>query len=94
MRIPEFLKATYTMLMEAFPNGICEENYFVILYLFYDYMSDENLTLLMSFFTDKSLGIIENDIYRVHQMKFDSQLLDAIKSRLDKYGFEEWKKTE
>lgn len=82
------------MLFEAFPNGVCEEEYWIILYLMYDYMSDENLALIMSFFINKPLGIIENDIYRVCQMKFDSNLLEKVKNRLDKCGFEEWKKEE
>lgn len=94
MRIPEFLKSTYIMLFETFPNGICEEYYWIILYLLYDYMADENLALVMSFFIDKPLGVIENDIYRVCKMEFDFELLDEIKSRLDKCGFEEWKKVD
>lgn len=91
MRIPEFLKSTYIMLIETFPDGICEEYYWVTLYLLYDYMADENLALVMSYFINKPLEIIMNDIYRVCKMEFDSKLTEEIKSRLDKCGFEEWK---
>lgn len=52
---------------------------------------DENLALVMSYFVDNSYGIIANDIYKVSQINFDSTLLEKIKVRLDKYGFEEWK---
>ncbi len=92
MRIPEFLKSTYNLLFETFPDGICEQYYWVILYLLYDYMADENLALVMSYFINKPLEIIVNDIYRVSRMEFDSELIQEIKSRLDKCGFEEWKK--
>lgn len=94
MKIQEFLKSTYTMILEVFPDGFCEEYYWIMLYLLYDYMADENLALVMSYFTNKPLGVIVNDIYKAHQMKFDSELLDEIKNRLNKCGFEEWKKTD
>ena len=48
------------MLFETFPNRICEEYYWVILYLLYEYMSDENLALVMSYFINKPLEIIVN----------------------------------
>jgi len=92
MRIPEFLKSTYIMLIEAFPNGICEEYYWVILYLLYDYISDRNLALVMSYLINKPSEIIMNDIYRVCQMEFNFKLIEEINGKLDKYGFEEWKK--
>ena len=57
-------------------------------------MADENLALVMSYFIDKPLEIIVNDIYRVCRMEFDSELIQEIKGRLDKYGFEEWKKVD
>ena len=94
MKIPEYLKSTYNMLFGAFPDGICEEYYWVILYLLYDYMSDRNLALLMTFFVDKPLEIIMNDVYKVCYMDFNEGLLNKIKSELDRYGFEEWKKEE
>lgn len=94
MRIPEVLKSTYMMLYQVFPDGISEEYYWIVLYLLYDYMADENLAVVMSFFIDKPLEIIENDIYRVCQMQLDSELLDKIKSKLEQYGFEEWKKVD
>lgn len=91
MQIPEYLKSTYTMLSETFPNGICEEDYWIILYLLYDYMSDENLALIMSFFIDKPVEIIVNDIYGVCHMELDSEVLNEVENRLNKFGFEEWK---
>lgn len=92
MRIPEFLESTYSMLTESFPNGIREEYYWVILYLLYDHMADENLALVMSCFTNKPLEIIANDIYKVCRMEFDSELIEEVKSRFDECGFKEWKK--
>lgn len=92
MKIPDFLKSTYTMLYQAFPNGVDEESYCALLYLLYDYMADENLALIMSAFVDRSLGVITNDIYKVHQMKFNKKTIKEVKQKLDKCGFEDWKK--
>ena len=92
--IPEYLKSTYNMIAETFPNGICEEYYWVILHLLYEYMSDRNLALVMSYFMDKPLEVIVNDIYKACQMKFASELSGKVKDRLDKCGFEEWKKAD
>lgn len=88
------LKSTYDMLAESFPDGISEEQYWIILYLLYDDMSDENLAIVMSHFVNKSYAIISNDIYRACQMEFDSVLLDEIENRLEKHGFIDWKKAD
>lgn len=88
------LKSTYDLLSETFPEGISEEYYWIILYLLYNDMSDENLAIVMSDFVDKSIGIISNDIYRVCQMEFDSALLHEIENRLERHGFIDWKKND
>ncbi|MDE6568629.1 MAG: hypothetical protein K2K70_12985 [Lachnospiraceae bacterium] len=94
LSLPDTLKSTYDMLAESFPDGISEEHYWIILYLLYDDMSDENLAIVMSHLVNKSYAIISNDIYRACQMEFDSVLLDEIENRLEKHGFLEWKKTD
>jgi len=92
MKIPDFLKSTYTMLYQAFPQGVEEESYWALLSLLYDYMADENLALIMSVFVDRPLGVITNDIYKVFQMKFNKKVIKEVKQKLDTCGFEDWKK--
>ena len=94
MKIPDFLRSTYTMLHQAFPNGVDEESYLALLYLLYDYMADENLALIMSAFVDRSWGVITNDLYKIPQMKFNKKAIKEVKRKLDKCGFEDWKKEE
>jgi len=91
MKIPDFLKSTYAMLYQAFPHGVDEEGYWALLYLLYDYMADENLALIMSAFSDRPLGVITNDIYKVCQMKFDQKVIKEVKRKLDTCGYEDWK---
>ncbi len=91
MKIPDYLKSTYTMLFQAFPNGVDEERYWAVLYLLYDYMADENLALIMSVFVERPLEVIANDIYKVCQLKLDKEVIKEVKRKLDTYGYEEWK---
>lgn len=94
MKISEALNSTYDMLLHAFSDGISEEYYWIILYLLYDYMSDENLAIVMSNLVNKSFETISNDIYKVNWMEFDSDLLSEIENRLERHGFIEWKKAD
>lgn len=54
-------------------------------------MSDRNLALIMTYFTDKPSEVILNDIYKSCHMQFTSKLLDKVRDKLDKCGFEQWK---
>ena len=94
MQSSDILKSTQEMLVHTFPDGMSEECYWILLYLLYDYMADENLALVMSSFIKKPIGIIENDIYKVPQLQFDEKKVQEIKCKLDAQGFEEWKKEE
>ena len=62
MFINSALKSTENMLKKTFETGISEEEYYVLLFLLYDYMSDENLAIVMENLTKKSKWVIENDI--------------------------------
>lgn len=90
-KVPEYLESTYNMVSQTFPDGICEDEYWVMLFLFYEHMSDRNLALIMTYFTDKPSEVILNDIYKSCHIKFTSELLDKVRDKLDKCGFEEWK---
>lgn len=94
MKIPDYLQTTYQMLAQVFPDGISEKYYWIILFLLYDYMADENLAMVMSVVTGKSIAMVSNDLYGVCQMKLDSKILDEVKCKLDASGFEEWKNEE
>ena len=92
INIPDFLKSTQEMLLKAFPDGISEECYWALLYLLYDHMADENLALVMASVVEKPLEMIANDIYKVYYIEFDKRVIQWVECRLNKQGFEEWKK--
>lgn len=94
MAIPDFLKSTQQMLVHAFPNGISEECYWVLIFLLYNHMADENLAVVMSYVVEKPLGIIANDLYKVNDLELAEKAIQEVECELNKYGFEKWKKGE
>ena len=70
--------------MQETPDGISEESYWVLLYLLYDYLADENLALVMSDLVEKEMGTIENDIYKVCKMQFDDKLVKELRNKTNK----------
>ena len=79
------------MLKKTFETGISEEEYYVLLFLLYDYMSDENLAIVMENLTKKSKWVIENDIAVSINKDFSPEIIISIKIRLNANGFKEWK---
>ncbi len=91
MFINNALKSTEKMLKKTFETGISEEEYYVLLFLLYDYMSDENLAIVMENLTKKSKWVIENDIAVSINKDFSPEIIISIEDRLNANGFKEWK---
>ena len=85
------LKSTEKILKKTFETGISEEEYYVLLFLLYDYMSDENLAIVMENLTKKSKWVIENDIAVSINKDFSPEIIISIEDRLNANGFKEWK---
>lgn len=91
MFINSALKSTEKMLKKTFETGISEEEYYVLLFLLYDYMSDENLAIVMENLTKKSKWAIQNDIAVSINKNFSREIIMSIEDRLNANGFKEWK---
>ena len=91
MFINSVLKSTEKMLKKTFETGISEEEYYVLLFLLYDYMSDENLSIVMENLTKKSKWAIQNDIAVSINKNFSREIIMSIEDRLNANGFKEWK---
>lgn len=85
------LKSTEKMLKKTFKTGISEEEYYVLLFLLYDYMSDENLAIVMENLTKKSKWVVQNDIAVSINKDFSPEIIMSIEDRLNANGFKEWK---
>lgn len=87
---PAHLKSTVDMIESAFPDGVNREQYFSLLHLLYNYMCDENLSMVMSYITGESTGVITNDFYGVKQRAVDNDCILVVKDKLVKAGFASW----
>lgn len=94
MKMPDFLKSTQEMVFQAFSTGVNEECYWVLIYLLYDYMADENLALVLSNFVDKPIEVITNNTYKINNLILNENTIQEVKFKLNIQGFEEWKKHE
>lgn len=57
------------MLKSTFPNGIGDEDYFPLISLLYEYMSDRNLAKVISSITGKNKTITINDTSKISVSK-------------------------
>lgn len=90
--VPDYLKKTVIMIQTAFPERVNKEQYFSLLYLLYDYMCDENLAIVMSYFAGEKIATVTNDIWGIKQRTIESSCLSDTKDRLLKSGFASWLK--
>lgn len=93
--IPEYLRSTYNLIQSSFPNGISESQYYPLLALLYEYLSDRNLAEVIAIVTGKDYGVVLNDTYKVGAgQNFDEQSVTNIKELMLPHGFIEWSKEE
>ncbi|NWL90476.1 DUF3349 domain-containing protein [Paenibacillus sp. 79R4] len=93
--MPKHLESTYKMLKHAFPNGIGNDDYFPLMSLLYEYMSDRNLAEVISSITGKDIAITLNDIQKSVSVNLSSdEVIQNIRKKLLPYGFEEWTEEE
>ena len=91
--LPSPLEKTYKMIVDAFPNGIEDSEYFPLLGCLYDFMCDENLAIVIAKFTKKDYSIVLNDVFRSSSTDKPSRdEIDGIKVKLSLFGFDDWAK--
>lgn len=92
--IPAHLVSTYQLLQCAFPQGIEEQEYFPLLLILYEEMSDRSLAQVIAEFTGREYHAVLNDVYRVGAAApFSSsieEVLDRVKQRLNHCDYEKW----
>jgi hypothetical protein len=85
------LGPTLQMLKAAFPTALDRDEYFALIRILYEHMSDENLAEAISMITGRHAGIVLNDIYSVASGKpINEDVLQSVSERLRVSGFEAW----
>jgi hypothetical protein len=95
--LPEYLHNTYAMLVNAFPNGMEEGNYFPLIAILYEGMSHRSLAEVVSAITETSYSEVLNDVYKVGSQKdieghveVTLDELERVKRLLLPYGYDKW----
>ncbi|GJD16201.1 hypothetical protein RIVM261_011570 [Rivularia sp. IAM M-261] len=89
--IPTHLVSTYQLIKCAFPQGIEEHNYFPLLSLLYEHMSDRSLAQVIAEYTGKDYHVVLNEVYRVGEMEtFSFDVTESVRKKLMNCGYEKW----
>jgi len=89
--IDQSLLGTYKMLKCAYPGGILKEDYYAILHLLYEHMSDRALSQVIEYLTGVSKYIIYNDVLASQSTSKPSQEdINRVILKLTACGYSEW----
>ncbi len=89
--IPEHLRSTHALLTRAYPDGVPGADYFAVLALLYEHLSDRNLAEVASLAFQRDRGIAYNDVLRcVSTDRPSPEALSRVRARLQSVGFEAW----
>ncbi|MBD2450134.1 DUF3349 domain-containing protein [Nostoc sp. FACHB-152] len=89
--IPPHLQSTYRLIQCAFPNGIEEENYEVLLALLSEEMSDRNVAEVIAYYIGKDYSVVLNDVYRVQSVDIPkAEDITKLKQLLVNCGYQKW----
>lgn len=85
------MESTCTMLSKAFPTGIGEEEYYPLLALLYEHLTDRNLAEVIVLVTGKDSTVALSDVHRsVTTNRPGQESLDLVKGKLLPHGYAAW----
>lgn len=82
----EILTKELYKLEDAFPNGMNQTEYRMVITLLYEDYSDRNLSDLLSTFTKKSEAEVYNDILGINEYCFENVDLFPMLCKLKEFG--------
>ena len=85
----EHLKSTID-LIESIIENRDDKEYYTLLYIFYDYLSNENLAIVFSKVFSKEIAKVMNDIYSINNQEITFSKVYKVLKKLEKNGFESW----
>lgn len=89
--VPYAWRGVYRMLGKAYPLGIPESEYMLLICVLYEYMSDRNLAEVLSLFTGKKADMVLNDIYEsAATYRSSDEAFDSVKEKLVAQGLHVW----
>ena len=85
--IPNYLKSTINMIKSAYPSGISDADYPLVIKVLYEEMSDRNIIDVIHIITNIPKHVIQNDIYKIISKEIDCK--DVIDKFRD-HGYNSW----
>lgn len=86
----EQLEGTLQLLERAFPSGVSSEQLPYLLKVFYEHLSDENLTIVFSSWLSLEEGFVHNEVYRSASIDPEDTNVTQAQKTLEANGFSEW----
>ncbi len=91
--IPDYLESTFKMLLCAFPNEVTDEQYWALLTILNETMSQRTLAHVVSILTQKHWFLVFNDVAGVGVDPPPApNVIERVENRLRACGYEEWLK--
>ncbi|MCL4249206.1 MAG: hypothetical protein KJ065_13750 [Anaerolineae bacterium] len=91
--IPDYLESTFNMLLCAFPNEVTDEQYWALLTILNETMSQRTLAHVVSILTQKHWFLVFNDVAGVGVDPPPApDVIKRVENRLRACGYDEWPK--
>ncbi|WNZ58180.1 hypothetical protein QT397_12850 [Microbulbifer sp. MKSA007] len=90
MSIPQHLVTTVRLIQCAFPKGIDEVSYLILIKILSEEMSDRNLADCISYCSEKNLSEVMNDVYKARCADYSHQDISKVLHKLEGCGYNEW----
>ncbi len=80
------IRKTHELVDRAYPEGVPPEDYLALLFVFSEYLCDENLAILAEHVRKDGLSGL-NDALKTNEREFDTR---RVMPKLEEAGFEAW----
>jgi len=88
--LPEYITATLKLVEDAFPKGIDEDEFYALLKILGEHLSQRNLALAMSAVADKDYAFVYNEVLGIAGKVVPEETMRVVQQKLDANGFQNW----
>jgi hypothetical protein len=89
--IPQHLASTHRMLRAAYPSELPDADYFAVIVLLHDHMSERNLAETIALTFGRERIVVWNDVGRAVTTAAPSpEAVERVRARLVSAGYDDW----
>jgi len=89
----DYLESTFSMLESAYPSGLEEADYWCLLKVVSDEMSDRNTARVFEICFDYDWAVVYNDVLKIqsgNEVLLQGSDVERVRSHLQRHGLDEW----